>query len=155
MHIVGLKYKPAVTQDQKDEVMKEFLVLKKECKRDGETYIVSLVDGDCTGSLERLTSGFEHAFIVTFNSADDYKYYLGAPFSNPFDLAHDEFKKLAVPLLSVDDDGEPMEPSCLILRPHNYGHCQESLLPYRLAVLIRECPAFLEAPYDHDATHVR
>jgi predicted metal-binding protein len=51
MHIVGFKYKPTVTQDQKDEVMKEFLALKKECKRDGETYIVSLAGGDCAGSL--------------------------------------------------------------------------------------------------------
>jgi hypothetical protein len=103
---VAFKYKPTVTQDQKDEVMKRFLTLKQECERDGKNYIVSLVGGDCTGSLEGLTSGFEHAFIVTFNDTDDYTYYLGPPFSTPFDLAHDEFKKFAIPLLSVGDNGE-------------------------------------------------
>jgi hypothetical protein len=105
-HIVAFKYQPSVTQRQKGEVMKRFLALKQECKRDGKNYIVSLIGGGCTESLEGLTSGFEQAFIVTFDDLDDFKYYAGQPFSSHFDLAHDDFKKFAIPLLTVDEEGK-------------------------------------------------
>lgn len=105
-HIVAFKYKPTVTQRQKTEVMKRFLALKQKCKRDGKNYIVSLVGGDCTKSLERLTDGFEQAFIVTFKNRSDYKYYIGRPFVSPFDPAHDAFKKFVTPLLAVDAAGK-------------------------------------------------
>lgn len=105
-HIVVFKYKPTVTPQQKNEVMSRFLALKEESKKDGQSYIVSLIGGDCTGSLERLTQGFEHAFIITFKNQDDFNYYLGEPFASPFDLAHDEFKKFVGPFLSVDKDGK-------------------------------------------------
>jgi hypothetical protein len=105
-HFVAFRYKPNVTQQQKDDVMNRFLALKQECKRGGKNYIVSLVGGDCTKSMEGLTEGFEQAYIVTFKDQDDYKYYIGQPFSSPFDLAHDEFKKYAIPLLSVDEKGQ-------------------------------------------------
>ena len=104
-HIVGFKYKPTVTQQQKTEVMNRFLALKQQCKRDGKTYIVSLTGGDCTQSLEGLTSGFEQAYIVTFKDRDDYKYYIGQPYTFPFDPAHDAFKKYSTPFLSVDAAG--------------------------------------------------
>jgi len=105
-HIVAFKYRPTVTQQQKDDVLKRFLALKEECKRDGANYVVSLVGGDCTQSLEGLTGGFEQAYVVTFKNEDDYRYYIGQPFVTPFDPAHDEFKKFAVPLLSVDEQGK-------------------------------------------------
>lgn len=105
-HVVAFKYRSSVTQQQKEEVMKRFLALKQECRRDGENYIVDLVGGDCTGSLEGLTEGFEQAFVVTVKDRDDYKYYVGQPFSSPFDPAHDAFKKFVTPLLSVDLDGK-------------------------------------------------
>lgn len=105
-HIVAFKYKPTVTKQQKAEIMVRFLALKHECRRDGKNYIVSLVGGDCTKSLERLTDGFEQAFIVTFKDRSDYKYYVGRPFSSPFDPAHDAFKKFVAPYLSVDAAGK-------------------------------------------------
>jgi hypothetical protein len=105
-HFVAFRYKPNVTQQQKDDVMNRFLALKQECKRDGKNYIVSLVGGDCTQSLEGLTESFEQAYIVTFKDQDDYKYYIGQPFSSTFDPAHDAFKKYAMPLLSVDEKGQ-------------------------------------------------
>jgi hypothetical protein len=105
-HIVAFKYKPTVTQRQKTEVMKRFLALKQKCKRDGKNYVVSLVGGDCTKSLEKLTDGFEQAFIVTFKNRSDYRYYIGRPFVSPFDPAHDAFKKFVTPLLSVDAAGK-------------------------------------------------
>ena len=105
-HIVAFKYKPTVTQKQKTEVIKRFLALKQKCKRNGKNYVVSLIGGDCTKSLDRLTDGFEHVFIVTFKNRGDYRYYIGRPVVSPFDPAHDAFKKFVTPLLSVDRAGK-------------------------------------------------
>ncbi|HLX54144.1 MAG TPA: Dabb family protein [Aquella sp.] len=105
-HIVVFKYKPTVTLQQKQEVMNRFLALKEECKKDGKSYIISLIGGDCTKSQERLTSGFEHSFIATFKNQDDFNYYLGDAFTSPFDLVHDEFKKFVGPFLAVDENGK-------------------------------------------------
>ena len=105
-HIVAFRYKPTVTRQQKIEVMKRFLALKKKCRRNGKNYVVSLVGGDCTKSLEGLTDGFEQAFIVTFKNRSDYRYYIGRPFVRPFDPHHDAFKKFVTPFLSVDAAGK-------------------------------------------------
>jgi len=102
---VAFRYKPSTTEPQRAEVLSRFLALEHECRRAGESYIVSLIGGDCTQSLERLTAGFDQVFVVTFESRDDFDYYLGPPFASDFDPAHDDFKKFAVPLLSVDEDG--------------------------------------------------
>ena len=104
-HVVAFRYKPAVTQQLRDDVLRRFLDLKHECKREGREYIVSLVGGDCTQSAEGLTAGFDQVFVLTFDGRDDFEYYLGPPFASTFDQAHDDFKKFAIPLLSVDDDG--------------------------------------------------
>ncbi len=86
--------------------MRRFVALKDDCRREGNTYIASLIGGDCTESLEGLTAGFEHAFIVCFDDRDDFEFYLGPTFASPFDPAHDDFKQFAIPLVSVDDDGK-------------------------------------------------
>ena len=105
-HIVGLKFLPTVSPQQKAEVMIRFLALQQECKREGQNYIVSLTGGDTSASIEGLTAGFEQAYIVAFGNQDDYRYYIGQPFTTPFDPVHDEFKKFVIPLLSVDDQGK-------------------------------------------------
>jgi uncharacterized SAM-dependent methyltransferase len=105
-HIVVFKYKPTVTSQQKQEVMNRFIALKEECKKDGKSYIISLIGGDCTKSQERLTRGFDDAFIVTFKNQDDFNYYLGEEFAQPFDLVHDEFKQFVGPFLEVDENGK-------------------------------------------------
>lgn len=102
---MAFRYKASTTEQQRAEVLSRFLALEHECKRAGENYIVSLIGGDCTRSLEGLTAGFEQVFVVTFESRGDFEYYLGAPFVSDFDPAHDDFKKFAIPLLSVDEDG--------------------------------------------------
>jgi hypothetical protein len=105
-HIVAFHYKPTVTQEQRGDVLTRFLALRHECRREGKSYIDSLVGGDCSESLEGLTAGFEHAFVVSFNNRDDFEYYLGPPFASTFDPAHDDFKKFAIPLLSGDESGK-------------------------------------------------
>ena len=103
-HIVAFKYRPTVTQQQKEEIAQRFLALRKECSRDDRNYIVDIIGGDCTGSIEGLTAGFEQVFIVTFENRTDYLYYIGKPFSSTFDPAHDAFKKFVAPLLRSDPD---------------------------------------------------
>jgi|SRR6185437_5246111 len=105
-HVVVFKYKPTVTQQQKQEVMNRFLALKDKSKKNGKSYIVSLIGGDCTKSQEGLTRGFEHTFIITFKNQDDFNYYLGESFARPFDRVHDDFKKFVGPFLSVDEKGK-------------------------------------------------
>ena len=105
-HIVTFRYRPTVTPEQKTDVLNRFLALKNDCKRDGRPYILSIVGGDCTQSLEGLTGGFEQAFIVSLANRDDYRYYIGRPFTYPFDPVHDAFKAYSLPLLSVDTAGK-------------------------------------------------
>ena len=73
--------------------------------RDSKPYVVSIGGGDCTRSLEGLTAGFEQAFIVIFSNRADYEYYIGRPFTYPFDPVHDAFKAYSTPLLAVDETG--------------------------------------------------
>jgi hypothetical protein len=105
-HIVAFRYRPTVTPEQKTDVLSRFLALENECTRDGRPYILSIVGGDCTQSLEGLTGGFEQAFIVSLANRDDYRYYVGRPYTYPFDPVHDAFKAYSLPLLSVDAAGK-------------------------------------------------
>lgn len=104
-HVVTMRFKPGVTQEQKDEVKAAFFALQHECKRNGQPYVLSVVGGECGGSWEGLNNGFEQLFIVTFKNADDFSYYLGPPFAPEIDPAHTALKKLAAPLFSVDERG--------------------------------------------------
>jgi hypothetical protein len=105
-HVVVFKYKPAVTLSQKQEIIQRFLALKNTCKKDGKEYIVSIVAGDCSHSIEGLDQGFQHAFIVTFKNRQDFEYYIGRPFYSPFDQEHDEFKNYIQPFLEVNETGD-------------------------------------------------
>ena len=102
-HIVVLKYKPSITIEEQTQIFDKFLDLKNECKRDGKTYIDSIIAGNCSNSVESLNQGFQHAFIVTFKNQSDYEYYIGKPFFAPFDPKHEEFKEFVTPYLAVDE----------------------------------------------------
>jgi hypothetical protein len=105
-HIVVFKYKPNVTIDKQAEILNKFLDLKNECKKDGKTYINSIVGGNCSNSIEGLDQGFHQAFIVTFGSQSDFEYYIGRPFYKSFDPKHDEFKEFVTPYLAVDENNK-------------------------------------------------
>jgi hypothetical protein len=104
-HVVAFRYRPTVTPEQKADVLNRFLALKDDCTRDGRPYLLSVVGGGCTQSLEGLTGGYEQAFVITLANQGDYRYYIGRPFTDPFDPAHDAFKAYSLPLLSVDGTG--------------------------------------------------
>lgn len=102
-HIVLFRYKENVTPEQKKEVIQQFLKLR-DSKRPGEQhpYVISIMTGS-QNSGEKVSMGFEQAFIVTFNSEGDRNYYVGTPLvEDPayYDPNHAEFKKFVGPLLA-------------------------------------------------------
>lgn len=105
-HVVVFKYKPSVTAQQKNEIMRQFLALKHTSRKENKNYIVSIVGGDSSNSVEGLDQGFDHTFIVTFKSQEDFEYYIGRPFYSPFDEMHDQFKNDIQPFLAVNEKGE-------------------------------------------------
>lgn len=100
-HIVLFRYNKEVSSEQKEEVIRRFLALKKLGKRNGRTYIRSIETGsDISG--EGLDQCFEQGFIVTFKSQGDRNYYVGQPLvTDPsfYDPAHQAFKDFVGPLL--------------------------------------------------------
>jgi len=106
-HIVLFKYKPEVSEIEKQLILKKFLNLKNDCLRNGAPYISSIVTGQ-QNSHEKLDKGYEQAFIVSFNSEGDRNYYVGLPFisdPNYFDPKHEEFKKFVSPFLLPNSEG--------------------------------------------------
>lgn len=106
-HIVLLRYKSAVTLAQKEEVKRRFFDLKNTAQRHGKPYIDSIVGGE-QRSGEGLDEGFDHGFIVTFQSEGDRNYYVGSPIvsvSPHYDYAHASFKKYILPLLDLEHGG--------------------------------------------------
>ncbi len=106
-HIVLLRYKSTVTLAQKEEVQRRFFDLKNTAQRHGKPYIDSIVGGEQL-SGEGLDGGFDHGFIVTFQSEGDRNYYVGSPIVSAapyYDNAHELFKKYIFPLLDVERGG--------------------------------------------------
>lgn len=99
-HFVAFRYHPKVTDEQRREVVRRFLALYTECKRNDRPYIVSIETGRANspeGADQRLVDGF----LVTFTSESDRDYYVGKN-PNDFDPAHDAFKKFVHPRLDVE-----------------------------------------------------
>ncbi|KAE8211891.1 hypothetical protein CF327_g4407 [Tilletia walkeri] len=95
IHCVYLKYNSDVSAEQQADVFRQFYELKDACKSSsGEPYIAKIQCGSENTSTEGAGKGFDHAFVVTFSSAEDVKYYVDE------DPKHDEFKKFVKPLLA-------------------------------------------------------
>ena len=103
-HIVLLRYKRTVTLEQKEEAKQRFFDLKNTAQRAGKPYIDSIVGGE-QRSGEALDEGFDHGFIITFQSEGDRNYYVGSPIisvSPYYDKAHESFKRYISSLLAAD-----------------------------------------------------
>lgn len=104
-HFVAFKYKPTVSPQTQNLVIKKFLQLKDQGLRNGSKYIQSIETGKAN-SPEGADQGMTQGFIVTFNNESDRDYYVGKPFSNDFDPAHESFKQYVGPLLAVGENGK-------------------------------------------------
>lgn len=105
-HIVLFRYTDAATASQRTEVAQRFAALAGT-ERDGAAYIRSITHGaQASGEVGRSPdgpAGFDHGFVVLFDSLGDRNYYVGEPvIDDPafFDAVHAEFKRFVGPLLA-------------------------------------------------------
>jgi hypothetical protein len=108
-HIVVFGYKAGVPAEKKAEIATRFLALKDLAKRNGQTYIVSITGGKAT-SKEGFDQGLEQAFVVTFKNEADRDYFVGKPYSDTMDPAHEALVQVVVPLVAADSMGS--QPVC-------------------------------------------
>ena len=100
-HVVLLHFAETITLAQRQEAIEAFVRLKDECIRDGRPYIRSIEHGTQNGVENK--HGFEHAFLVTFDSEGDRNFYAGRPIVDDdhyCDAAHEAFKDLIRPSLA-------------------------------------------------------
>ncbi len=103
-HVVIFKYQAGVSMQKRAEIARAFIGLKESAKRDGKSYIVSIIGGKAI-SKEGFDKGFEEAFVVTFKNTDDRNYFVGKPYSQTMDPNHLALAKIAEPLLARDATG--------------------------------------------------
>jgi hypothetical protein len=104
-HIVVFRYKADVAAKTKSDCAARFLGLKDLAKRDGQRYIVSITGGQAI-SAEGFDQGLEQAFVVTFKNEADRNYFVGKPYSDTMDPAHQALVQTIVPLIAVDATGK-------------------------------------------------
>lgn len=101
LHTVFFKYKEDISRDERNEIVRRFLMMKTAAKRQGAPYIISINYGKQV-SLEGNDKGFQDGFIVRFRSISDRDYYVGEPVipaPELFDPVHADFKKWVAPYL--------------------------------------------------------
>lgn len=101
-HIVLLRFANDVPIATHELMIERFLRLKDDCLRDGRPYIRSIEHGR-QESGEGNGLGFEHAFLVTFDSEGDRNFYVGEPIVHDpscFDPVHHAFKAAIGPTLA-------------------------------------------------------
>ena len=120
-HVVLFRYTDQTTPEQKAEIARRFVALKQLALRNGKPYIVSIETGS-QSSGEGVDQNLEQGFIVTFKSAGDRNYYVGAPIVDTstdeakrmnaglFDPAHQEFKEFVGDFLH-----QPINPTGVVV----------------------------------------
>jgi hypothetical protein len=104
-HIVVFRYRADVAAATKADLAAHFLALKDLATRDGQRYIVSITGGQAI-SKEGFDQGLEQAFVVTFKNEADRNYFVGKPYSDTMDPAHQALVQMVVPLIAVDAAGK-------------------------------------------------
>lgn len=98
-HLVLFKFRPNITQAEKQEIINRFMALKNSLKN-GKRY--HNIEFGFQNSKEGLSQGLEIGFRVTFSSEEDRDYYVGKPFLSlpgTYDQDHDAFKSFVGPYL--------------------------------------------------------
>jgi hypothetical protein len=75
-------------------------------QRNGPPYIVSITGGTAI-SKEGFDQGLEQAFIVTFKNEADRNFFVGKPYSDTMDPAHEALVQVVVPLVAAESAGKP------------------------------------------------
>lgn len=101
-HIVLLRFANDVPIATREHMIERFVRLKDDCLREGRPYIRSLEHGR-QESGEGNGLGFEHVFLMTFDSEGDRNFYVGEPIVHDaacFDPVHHAFKAAIGPTLA-------------------------------------------------------
>ncbi|KAG7570968.1 hypothetical protein FFLO_01062 [Filobasidium floriforme] len=100
-HIVGFRFKPTVSEEDKQRLIREMVGLGKNCvKEDGKPYILSLTGGPQSSPEKAFATPHDLVFHVLFASAADRDYYLEK------DQAHKKFGgETAAKLLDGENGG--------------------------------------------------
>ena len=101
-HIVLLRFANDVPESGREGMIERFLRLKDDCRRDAQPYIRSIEYGR-QESGEGNALGFEHAFLMTFDSEGDRNFYVGEPIVHDpacYDPVHHAFKAAIGPMLA-------------------------------------------------------
>lgn len=105
-HLVVFRYKAGVPAATKADIARRFVQLKDQARRNGRPYIVAIRGGQAI-SKEGLDRGFEQAFVVTFKNESDRDFFVGKPYVESRDPAHDSLAKVVEPLIETDAHGKP------------------------------------------------
>eukprot|EP01087_Luapelamoeba_hula_P011293 TRINITY_DN3051_c0_g2_i1.p1 TRINITY_DN3051_c0_g2~~TRINITY_DN3051_c0_g2_i1.p1 ORF type:complete len:170 (-),score=27.26 TRINITY_DN3051_c0_g2_i1:117-581(-) len=101
-HIVTFRFKTSVSDQERAEVMSTYRALQFKCvnRTTHKPYIVSF-DAGFPNSKEGQDQGQEQGYIVTFKNVEDRNYFVGRPYTYPYDPYHDAFKTYVGPLLNT------------------------------------------------------
>lgn len=109
-HIVTFRFNETVTAQQQAEIMSNYTALKDICTLpNGQLYIVSF-EGGIPNSREGFQQQMQQAYIVSFKNIHDRDYFVGRPFTTPYDPHHDAFKKYVGPFLR-----QPIETGLIVI----------------------------------------
>ncbi|GAA5827625.1 hypothetical protein JCM3770_006875 [Rhodotorula araucariae] len=86
-HVVSFRFNPASSSAERHLIASSFLALQDQCIIDGNTYLS--VTGGRSNSSEGFEKGFDHTYVVTFDTVEQRDYYVEK------DPAHTKFKELA------------------------------------------------------------
>jgi hypothetical protein len=101
-HIVLIRFSDEVPASARTAAIQAFLALRSACVREDKPYIRSIEAG-AQSSGEGADRGFEHAFVLHFDSEGDRNYYVGEPVVDDadfYDPRHHAFKQMIGPLLA-------------------------------------------------------
>lgn len=104
-HVVTFRYKPDVTQAQRDAFAREILALSETSKRDGRPLILSIRYGE-PNSREGFDQCFQQMFIIEFRDVADRDYFVGPPYRDAPEAAHGRVIEQVLPHVERGPAGE-------------------------------------------------
>jgi len=98
-HLVMFKFKSTVNDTIQQQVMDTYLSLYNKCVLPNGKQYINLMTGGYNNSMEAHDQGFTQGYTVVFSSVQDRDYFVGRPYTTPYDPLHDAFKAYVGPLL--------------------------------------------------------
>jgi len=110
-HIVAFNFQPNVTDAMVQKIVQRYLALKDLCidPATGQTYITSFIGGT-PNSKEGFQQGMRVVFVMELPNLAFRDYFVGRPFTTPYDPEHDAFKAFVGPYLLT-----PIEKGLIVL----------------------------------------